>query len=84
MLTIRLARMGAKKKPYYRVVVIEKERPRDGSFVEIIGQYNPRTSPATISLDSERVNYWLGKGARPSETVKSLIERHKKSSEQVA
>lgn len=76
MLMIRLARMGAKKAPYYRVVVIEKERARDGSFLEIVGQYNPRTKPAGVHLNSERIGYWIGKGARPSAIVRRLIEKH--------
>ena len=73
MLRIRLTRMGAKKKPFYRVVVTEKRRARDGSFVEIVGHYNPRTDPPSIELNMDRVQHWLGKGAQPSETVNSLI-----------
>jgi len=76
VLMIRLARMGAKKAPCYRVVVIEKERARDGSFLEIVGQYNPRTKPASVHLNSERIGYWMGKGARPSAIVRRLIEKH--------
>lgn len=76
MLMIRLARTGAKKAPYYRVVVIEKERARDGSFLEIVGQYNPRTKPAGVQLNSERIRHWIGKGAKPSATVRRLIEKH--------
>ncbi|MBI1955613.1 MAG: 30S ribosomal protein S16 [Acidobacteria bacterium] len=82
MLTIRLARMGAKKQPHYRVVVIEKTRPRDGRFVEIVGHYNPRTKPAEIHLKPERIAYWLQKGAQPSETVRSFLRRQKTSSEE--
>lgn len=84
MLTIRLARTGTKKSPYYRVVVIEKERARNGSFVEIVGHYNPRTKPASVDLNRERVQHWLGKGARPSPTVRRLIEKHPAESPQVA
>ncbi len=74
MLVIRLARIGAKKKPVYRVVVIEKERARDGSYLEIVGQYNPRTKPATIKLNNERIQFWAAKGAQPSPTVARLIK----------
>ncbi len=74
MLVIRLARIGAKKKPVYRVVVIEKERARDGSYLEIVGEYNPRTKPATIKLNNERIQHWTAKGARPSPTVTRLIK----------
>ncbi len=74
MLVIRLARIGAKKKPVYRVVVIDKEQPRDGAFIEVVGQYNPRTEPHTVQLKSDRIEYWIGKGARPSPTVQRLIK----------
>jgi small subunit ribosomal protein S16 len=77
VLTIRLARIGKKKHPYYRVVVTEKTRPRNGRFVEIVGTYNPQTKPAAVQLDSERVKYWIAKGAQPSETVRSLIRNPK-------
>ncbi|TAM78825.1 MAG: 30S ribosomal protein S16 [Acidobacteria bacterium] len=75
MLRIRLARTGANKKPSYRVVVIERERARDGRFVEIVGHYNPRRHPVELVLKRDRVDYWLGKGAQPSETVRSLLMR---------
>ena len=78
MLTIRLARTGATKKPTYRVVVIEKARARDGRFVEIVGHYDPRKTPAAIDLNTERVEYWLQKGAQPSETVQSFLRKQKK------
>ena len=73
MLTIRLARIGKKKHPFYRVIVTEKTRPRNGRFVEIVGTYDPQKKPAAVQLNSERVQYWLGKGAQPSDTVRSLI-----------
>jgi small subunit ribosomal protein S16 len=73
MLAMRLARTGAKKKPSYRVVVIEKTRPRDSRSVEIIGHYNPTKNPIELSLNDERVQHWLGVGAQPSQTVKRLI-----------
>ncbi len=75
MLRIRLTRMGAKKKPYYRVIVTEKRQARDGSFVEILGQYNPGTNPPSIELKMDRVHHWLERGAQPSETVSSLLKK---------
>ena len=81
MLVIRLARMGAKKKPHFRVVVIEKTRPRDGRFVEIVGHYNPKKQPAEIHLKLERIEHWLQKGAQPSVTVRSFLRRKKTGAE---
>lgn len=75
MLTIRLKRMGARKQPHYRVVVIEKERPRNGRPVEVVGTYNPRTNPATVELKRERVEYWLSKGAQMSDRVSKIVSR---------
>jgi small subunit ribosomal protein S16 len=75
VLMIRLARVGARKQPYYRVVVIEKERARNGLSVEIVGTYNPRTSPASINLKRDRIDYWMSKGAKPSEIVSKLIAK---------
>jgi small subunit ribosomal protein S16 len=77
VLTIRLARIGKKKHPFYRVVVTEKTRPRNGRFVEIVGTYDPQKKPAVVQLNGERVQYWLGKGAQPSDTVRSLIRNPK-------
>lgn len=77
MLTIRLSRIGKKKKPFYRVVVIERTRPRDGRIVDAVGTYDPLKKPAEIKLDSERVKHWLGRGAQPSDTVRSFIRRQK-------
>lgn len=77
MLTIRLTRVGKKKQPVYRIVVTEKNRARDSRFVEIVGQYNPRREPAEINLKAERVQYWLSKGAQPSETVRSFLRKNK-------
>ena len=71
---IRLARFGARKQPYYRVVVIEKERARNGRPVEVVGTYNPRTSPATFDLKRERIQYWVSKGAQCSERVGKLMK----------
>ncbi|MFY9691867.1 MAG: 30S ribosomal protein S16 [Candidatus Acidiferrales bacterium] len=77
MLTIRLARIGKKKRPFYRVVVTEKTRPRNGRFVEIVGTYDPLKKPAAVEFDRERVAYWLSKGAQPSDTVRSLLRNPK-------
>lgn len=77
MLTIRLARIGKKKRPYYRVVVTEKTRPRNGRFVEIVGTYDPLKKPAEVMLDAERIKYWLGCGAQPSDTVRSFLRNQK-------
>lgn len=84
MLTIRLARFGAKKKPTYRVVVIEKERARDSRAVEVVGHYNPRTDPATVQLNYERIEYWQRQGAQLSGTVARLLARHPAPAEQPA
>ena len=73
MLMIRLARRGARKQPHYRVVVIEKERARNGRPVEVIGTYNPRTSPASVELKRDRVDYWVSKGARMSDRVSKIV-----------
>ncbi len=73
MLRIRLRRVGAKKQPSYRVVVADSAAARDGSFVEHIGHYNPRTEPETVSIDEERALHWLRNGARPSEAVERLL-----------
>ena len=77
MLTIRLSRIGKKKKPFYRVVVIERTRPRDGRVKEAVGTYDPLKKPAEIKLDAERIKHWLGVGAQPSDTVRSLIRKQK-------
>ena len=73
MLMIRLARIGARKQPYYRVVVIEKERARNGRPVEVVGTYNPRTTPASLELKRERIEYWVSKGAKCSDRVQKLV-----------
>ena len=72
---IRLARIGARKQPYYRVVVIDKERARNGRSVEVVGLYNPRTTPATVDVKRDRIDYWVSKGAQPSDTVASFIKK---------
>ena len=76
MLAIRLRRAGSKKRPFFRVVVADSRAARDSSFVEILGHYNPRTKPAIVKVDKERVDYWLGKGAQPSDSVRTLMARH--------
>lgn len=75
MLRIRLTRMGAKKKPFYRVVVTERRQARDGRFVEVLGHYDPGTNPPLVDLQLDRVKHWLECGAQPSETVHSLIRK---------
>jgi len=79
VLMIRLARIGKKKHPFYRVVVTEKTRPRNGRFVEMVGTYDPSKKPAAIQLKEDRIHYWLGKGAQPSDTVQSFLRNRKPS-----
>ena len=69
---IRLARHGAKKRPFYRIVAADNDSPRDGRFLEKLGTYNPLQDPAQVILDAERVKYWIGQGATPSDTVKTM------------
>ena len=76
MLSIRMRRAGSKKRPFYRVVVTEGREPREGSFLEVLGTYNPRTKPAVVELDKERINHWIQNGARPSDSVRTLLARH--------
>jgi small subunit ribosomal protein S16 len=71
---IRLARIGSKKNPIYRVVVADSRSPRDGRFIEIVGRYNPQTQPSTIDLDADRIKDWISKGAQPSDSVKRLMK----------
>ena len=72
---IRLKRMGARKQPHYRVIVIEKERARDGRPVEVVGTYNPRSTPASIELKRDRIDFWVSKGAQMSERVQKLVAK---------
>ena len=72
---IRLRRMGAKKAPFYRIVVADSRYPRDGRFIEEIGTYDPLTNPVTIKVDGERAKYWIGNGAQPTETVRALLKK---------
>ena len=76
MVVIRMRKMGSKKRPFFRVVVTDSRIARDSSFVEIVGHYNPRTKPAKVEIDRERINYWIGKGAQLSDTVRTLLKRH--------
>ena len=73
MVKIRLRRMGAKKKPYYRIVVADSKSPRDGRFIEEIGTYDPVSTPSETKIDLERAKYWIENGAQPTDTVKSLM-----------
>ena len=75
MVKIRLRRMGAKKNPFYRVVVADSRAPRDGRFVEEIGTYDPLAEPAAVKVDAERAQYWVKNGAQPTDTVKSLLKK---------
>lgn len=72
---MRLTRIGSKKRPYYRVIVIDKRRARNGRFLEVLGQYNPIASPAQFEINAERAQYWLSKGAQPSDTVRSILKQ---------
>lgn len=72
---LRLVRMGAKKKPFYRIVAADSRSPRDGRFIELLGTYDPRTNPATVTIKEEEVLAWLNKGAQPTDTVKNLLSK---------
>ena len=75
MVKIRLRRMGAKKAPYYRIVVADSRSPRDGRCIEEIGTYNPLTDPATVTVDAEKAQQWIKNGAKPTDTVKALLKK---------
>jgi small subunit ribosomal protein S16 len=75
LVTMRLSRIGSKKRPYYRIVVIDKRRARNGRFLEVVGQYNPIANPVQMEVNAERAQYWLSKGAMPSETVRSILRK---------
>ena len=75
MVKIRLRRMGAKKAPYYRIIVADCRSPRDGRCIEEIGTYNPLVNPAEISVDNERAKYWIANGAQPTDTVRGLLKK---------
>jgi small subunit ribosomal protein S16 len=84
MVIIRLARFGAKKKPFYRVVAIEKERARNGRSLEVLGHYNPLSHPAEVVLKHDRLQYWTSHGAQMSDTVKRLLAQHPAPAQTVA
>jgi small subunit ribosomal protein S16 len=76
MVVIRMRRAGSKKRPFFRIVVTDSRAARDSRFVEILGHYNPRTRPAIVKVDAERMDYWIKKGAQPSDSVRTLIAHH--------
>ena len=75
LLAIRLSRVGGKKRPHYRIVVLEKDQARDGRYLEVLGTYNPLAKPVEVKLNRERYDHWLSKGAQPSEIVRSFLKR---------
>jgi small subunit ribosomal protein S16 len=77
MLRLRLMRMGKKKKPFYRIIVVNSQKPRESKYKDVIGYYNPMKDPAEIKIDKEKANFWLSRGAQPTETVKSLLSKVK-------
>lgn len=81
---LRLARAGAKKKPYYHVVATDSRNPRDGKFLEAVGAYDPNLNPAKVEFKDDRLEYWLKAGAQPTETVHNLIKRHKRAAKPAA
>ena len=76
MVVIRMRKMGSKKRPFFRVIVTDSRTARDSSFVEIVGHYNPRTKPAKVDIDRERIDHWVSKGAQLSDTVRTLLKNH--------
>jgi small subunit ribosomal protein S16 len=72
---IRLTRMGRKKKPFYRIIVADQEAPRDGKFLDVVGTYDPMQDPAVVKVDTDKLESWMGKGAKPTTTVKSLLKK---------
>lgn len=76
MLTIRMRRTGSKKRPFFRVVVSEARSKKEGQFIDILGFYNPRTKPAVVEIDKDKVAHWIAKGARPSDSVRTLLKKH--------
>ena len=76
MLSIRMRRTGSKKRPFFRVVVSEARSKKEGEFIEVLGFYNPRTKPATVEINKARISHWIKSGARPSDSVRTLLARH--------
>ncbi len=81
---LRLTRRGAKKKPFYRIVAADTEAPRDGRFLDIVGTYDPNYDPAAVVLKNDKVDYWLGQGAIPTETVANIIKKARKAGAEVS
>jgi small subunit ribosomal protein S16 len=75
MVVIRLMRFGGKKKPFYRIVAIDREKPRESAYIDLLGQYSPLTKPAGIKIDMDKYTHWINKGAQPSVTVRSLVKK---------
>ena len=75
---IRLSRAGARNRPYYRIIVADARSPRDGRFIELVGTYDPRTDPPRVTIKSDRIKHWVGKGAQPTRTVSQLLQRAQK------
>ena len=84
MLTIRMRRLGAKKRPFFRMVVTEARSARDGRSLEVLGYYNPTTQPETLRVNRERLEHWVTRGAQPSDTVRTLLARHPQGEEELA
>jgi small subunit ribosomal protein S16 len=76
---VRLSRAGGRHRPFYRVVVADERAPRDGAFLELVGTYDPKTNPERVILKTDRINYWIEKGAKPSQTVSEIIRRYTKN-----
>ena len=76
MVKIRLKRIGAKKRPFYRIVVADSRSPRDGKFIETVGTYDPRKNPSEVKLEGERIRYWLNNGAQPTDTVRGILKKN--------
>ena len=76
MLSIRMRRTGSKKRPFFRVVVSEARSKKEGQYIEVLGFYNPRTKPAVVEINKERINHWITQGARPSDSVRTLLSKH--------
>ena len=76
MVKIRLKRMGAKKRPFYRIVIADSRSPRDGRFIETVGTYDPRKNPSEVTLKEDRIRYWLNNGSQPTDTVRAILKKH--------
>jgi len=76
LVKIRLKRMGAKKRPFYRIIIADSRSPRDGKFIETVGTYDPRQQPSAVTLKAERIRYWLNSGAQPTDTVRALLKKN--------